>query len=280
MARTRLRRLLAAAGIVAAAAVVPGALAAVLVAPHAVFMDHRTRTGQLQLHNTGTRPEEISIELRFGYPAADSTGRVQVTLTDSPDSTEPSAAAWVRAFPKRLVLGPGERQVVRLLATPPAGLPDGEYWSRIVVSSRAAQTRAQTADSGVRTGIDVELRTVLSLIYRKGKVTTSIAVDSLRASVEGDSVVVMARLARGGSGAFIGNAVFTLADSAGAPLGEWVRAVAVYRSDTRRFVLPRDGLPPGAHRLRLELNTDREDVDRRDLLHVAPVRDSLPLTLP
>jgi hypothetical protein len=279
MARSHPRTAIVAGALVAAALTLPPVLDAVLVAPHAVFMTHRVRTGQLQLHNTGTRPEEVTIELKYGYPAGDSTGRVQVQLTDHPDSTEPSAAGWVRAFPRRLVLAPGERQVVRLLATPPDGLDDGEYWSRIVVTSRAGQTRAQAADSGVTTGIDIQLRTVLSLIYRKGPVATAIAIDSLRASGDRDSLVVLARLDRGGNGAWIGNAVFTLADSAGAPVKGWTYAVAVYRSDARRFMLPLDSVGPGAYRLRMELNTDRNDVDRRNLLQTPPVLDSLELEI-
>lgn len=279
MARSGLRPLLATAALAAAALALPGVLDAVLVAPHAVFMTHRARTGQLQLHNTGARPEEVTIELKYGYPAADSTGRVQVQLTDQPDSTEPSAAGWVRAFPRRLVLAPGERQVVRLLATPPDGLADGEYWSRIVVTSRGGQLRAQTADSGVTTGIDIELRTVLSLIYRKGTVTTAISVDSLAAAADGDSLVAVARFERGGNGAWIGNAVFSLVDSAGATVRQWTQAAAVYRSDTRRFVMPLDGLPPGGYRLRLQLDTERTDVDRRHLLPSPPVADSLPLEI-
>lgn len=275
MLRIRLRPLLTTAAVVGTLTVLPAALEAVLVAPHAVFMNHRSRTGQLQLHNTGTKPEEVIIDLQYGYPAADSTGRVQVQLVENPDPAEPSAAGWIRAFPRRLVLAPGERQVVRLLATPPAGLPDGEYWSRIVVTSRAAQSRPQAADSGLTTGIDIELRTVLSLIYRKGTVSTSIAVGDFTAAAEGDSLVAVARLERGGTGAFIGNAVFTLTDSTGRPVREWSNAVAVYRSDTRRFVLPLDSVPAGGYRLRVELNTAREDVDRRHLLPVAPVRDSL-----
>lgn len=279
MARSRPRSLAFAAALAAVALALPAALEAVLVAPHAVFMTHRARTGQLQLHNTGTRPEEVTIELKYGYPAADSTGRVQVQLTGAPDSTEPSAAGWVRAFPRRLVLGPGERQVVRLLATPPDGIADGEYWSRIVVTSRGAQVRAQAADSGVTTGIDIQLRTVLSLIYRKGRVTTGIAVDSFTAGGDRDSLVATARLERGGNGAWIGNAVFTLADSTGAAVRDWTNAVAVYRSDTRRFVLPLDSVAAGSYRLRIELNTDRSDVDRRHILQAPAVVDSLDIEI-
>lgn len=280
MARSILRSLFAGSALAAAALTLPPVLEAVLVAPHAVFMTHRVRTGQLQLHNTSSRPEEVTVELKYGYPASDSSGRVRVELTDEPDSTEPSAARWVRAFPRRLVLAPGERQVVRLLATPPEGIPDGEYWSRIVVTSRAGQVRAQTADSGVTTGIDIELRTVLSLIYRKGAITTAIAADGLTAEADADSIVTLVRLERGGNGAWIGNARFELADSSGAVVRDWNHAVAVYRSDTRRYVLPTDSLPAGSYRLRLELNTDRDDVDRRHILQAPSVLDSLEVTLP
>ncbi len=96
----------------AALALSPVFLEAILVAPHAVFMDHRSRTGQVFLVNTGDSPEEVSIELKYGYPATDSTGTVFIRLIDQPDSTEPSAAAWIKAYPRRAVLAPGQRQVV------------------------------------------------------------------------------------------------------------------------------------------------------------------------
>ncbi len=71
----------------------PVLLEAILVAPHAVFMDHRSRTGQVFLVNTGDAPEEVDIDLRFGYPDADSNGTVFIRLIDQPDATEPSAAS-------------------------------------------------------------------------------------------------------------------------------------------------------------------------------------------
>ena len=99
--------------------ILPVVLSAVLVAPHAVFIDHRSRTGRITLANPGTEPEEIEIELKFGYPETDSAGNPYVKLIDEPPPGAPSAAGWIRAFPRRVRLEPGQRQVVRLLATPP-----------------------------------------------------------------------------------------------------------------------------------------------------------------
>ena len=106
--------------------ILPEVLKAVLVAPHAVFMSHRERTGEITLINTSDEPEEVTVELQFGYPDGDSAGGVLVRLFDKPESHHPSAAEWIRAFPQRMRLAPGQRQVVRLFATPPADLHDGD----------------------------------------------------------------------------------------------------------------------------------------------------------
>ena len=108
----------------------------VLIAPHAVFVDHRTRSGSLTLYNPGTEAVEVEVSTIFGYPVADSTGQLVLHIDSMPGSSEPNAAPWIEAFPRRVTVAPLQRQVVRILARPPADLPDGEYWSRLVVAAR------------------------------------------------------------------------------------------------------------------------------------------------
>jgi len=276
----RFRRLAAiVAGATAALAVWPLVVQAILVSPHAVFMDHRTRTGQVYLVNTSDTPEEVSIELAYGYPATDSTGTIYIRLDDHPDSTEPSAAGWIKAYPRRAVLAPGQRQVVRLLATPPAGLPDGEYWSRIIATSRGSKVAMVGADSGVSAGLALELRTIISLSYRKGPVQTGLVVSGLRASQEGDSLVVWLDAARTGNAAFLGSADFQLVDGRGRVYGEWNSPLAVYHPLSRRYVFPIDSVPPGRYTFRLNASTQRTDLDQRNILPAEPVQRSVELEL-
>src|SRR5688500_4430590 len=107
--------------------------AAVSVSPMAVYLDQRTRTGTITLYNAGTRPEEIGVEFAFGYPQSDEAGNITVPITDTVPAGEPSAVGWLQAFPRRLVLQPGQRQVVRIMIRPPEGLEEGEYWARALV---------------------------------------------------------------------------------------------------------------------------------------------------
>jgi hypothetical protein len=263
----------------AALAVAPVLLEAILVAPHAVFMDHRSRTGQVFLVNTGDAPEEVTVDLKYGYPATDSTGTVFIRLIDQPDSAEPSAAAWIKAYPRRAVLAPGQRQVVRLLATPPAGLPDGEYWSRIIATSRGSKIAVVGGDSAVSAGLSLELRTIISLSYRKGAVHTGVAVNDLRATREGDSLVVWFGAERQGNAAFLGTLALQLVDAADKARDQWESPVAVYHPLHRRYVFPLDSLPAGRYTLRMSLTTARNDLDPRNILPAEPVRRTVDVEL-
>jgi len=250
---------------------------AVLVAPHAVFIDARTRTGQVYLINTGTTAEEVTIETRFGYPDTDSAGGIFVRLIDDPPAGSPSAAAWIRPFPRRVVVQPGERQVVRLLAQPPQDLPEGEYWTRLVVTSRGAQVAVQGGDSVVRAGISLVVSTIISVTYRSGQVQTGIRLDDFRAEDAGDSLVAWVGLTRQGNAAYLGTTWIRLRDAAGRVVREWDTPTAVYYSLHRRFAFPLDSVPPGSYTAQLEVSTPRGDLPAGSVLPAPPVEQALPV---
>lgn len=267
----------AAACAVAALGLWPVIADAVLVAPHALFLGDRSRSGEVYLVNQGTTPEEVTIELQFGYPETDSAGDMRIRLVEEPGPDEPSAAAWLRAYPRRVRIPGGERQAVRIQATPPADLPDGEYWSRLIVTSQQPQPpTAVGGDSAVRAGITFALRTITSVTYRKGKVQTGLRLDSLSASPAGDTLVTWIGLAREGNAAFLGSLRFELRDQGGAVVREWgPTQIAVYYQLLRRFELPVDAVPPGAYTLHALVSTAREDIAPSYILPAAPVADSV-----
>ena len=83
----------------------------------------------------------------------------------------PSAAGWIEAFPRRMTIPPLQRQTIRLLARPPQGLADGEYWSRLIISAKGGSVPVTGIDStsNINVGLTLEVRTIIPLIYRKGK---------------------------------------------------------------------------------------------------------------
>ncbi len=268
---TTLLRILLVAAAVGAAFALP--LESVVIAPTALYVGDGSPTATLTLHNPSSVPEEVSIEAVFGYPTTDPDGALYLHL-DADGSDPRSAAPWVRAFPRRTVVGPGERQRVRILVDAPPDTPDGEYWSRLVVTSRGQRVGVEGGEgrAGVQVGLDLEVRTILALTYRKGTVATGIRVEDLHPVLTEDSLVLRPRLIREGDGAYIGRLRVRLVDPSGREVGSWTEQVAVYRDHHRRLGYPVGSLPPGEYRVDLELTTEREDVPAGFRLATPPVR--------
>ena len=254
----------------------------VLVAPHAVFIDHRTRSGWVQLHNPTNEPTEISVEAIFGYPITDSLGQFELRTLEQPDSTWPSAVRWITAFPRRAVLQPLARQTIRLLVTPPPEVGDGEYWARLVITAKSAAPPVSRADTGtdITVGLNLEVRTVIPLLYRKGNPATGIVLSDLRASLETDSLMVRSRLTRTGKAAFLGTVRGTLTAADGSVAGRFEDPVSVYLDIDPRFTIPRAGLKPGRYRLTVEVVSERSDIAADQVLPTPPARATIDLIIP
>jgi len=252
-----------------------------MVAPHAVYVDHSTRSASITLYNPGATSVEIAISSIFGYPITDSAGQLALFTPDSLDPSMPSAAAWIEAFPKRMLIAPLQRQTIRLLARPPQGLPDGEYWSRIVISAKGGTVPVTEADTGeIRIGLSLEVRTIIPLTYRKGALKTGLQVSDIQAAPSADSLTVRARLVRQGTAAYIGIARGALISPAGKTVASFQEPIAVYYQVDPVFTMSTAGIPPGPYRLRLQFATERPDITPDLLLRAPPVRDSLEVHLP
>lgn len=281
MSRSSTTRMIRAALLFAAVLLVAPLAEAIVVAPHYAFLDHRTRSAVIYLHNPATEPEEISISFVFGYPASDSAGNVTIKVIEQPADDDPSAAGWIRAYPRRATVGPGETRAVRLLAQPPADLAEGEYWARAVVHSRGAEVPVTFPDSGgVQVGLRLEVRTVVPVTYRNGNVNTGIVIANVDRVVNGDSLVAKVGMRRSGNAAFLGTLHVTLLDATGAVAAEARTAVAVYRDLLKRVSLPVSDLPPGDYTLHVRVDTERSDLEPELVLPAQPLETTLEVHLP
>ncbi|HEX6134111.1 MAG TPA: hypothetical protein VFZ24_09110 [Longimicrobiales bacterium] len=266
--RTRRRAI---AGVVVLAALLSGAAAlrAVSVSPMSIFMSHSNRTGTITLYNPNPLPEEIEVSFAFGYPQSDSAGEVSVPLAEIAPAGEPSAVSWLRAFPRRLVLQPGQQQVVRILAQPPADLPDGEYWSRVLIVATGGRPPVeQQVQPDVRVAISMRTIIVASLNYRKGRLSTGIAVTGAEAVRTAAGIQFTLDMERQGAAAYLGRIRVELLDGDGRVLHEEEDVVSVYRMLRRRFTVP-----GGANvaRVRYTLETERPELGQSNIISAPTV---------
>jgi P pilus assembly chaperone PapD len=256
-------------------ALLPSTVRAVTVSPTALYLSARNPSALLTLINTSSRPEEIEISFGFGYPTSDSTGALQVRITDSAATGEPSATSWLRAFPRRLVLQPGQRQVVRVTVVAPPGLSDGEYWGRVLVKSRGGEPPIEQTQGQVHMQLSLETTFATAVFFQKGTMQTGVTATASAERVV-DGVQFSVDLNREGNAVYLGRVRAELFDASDRKLAEAEDVVAVYRGIRRRFVLRGDApLPTGPLKVRYVVDTDRPDLPATGPIRTAPISGSV-----
>lgn len=236
--------------------------------PNMVVVTHQTRSGSLTLLNTRAEPVEVELTVQYGWAGTDAKGQSNVVMPDTVGADEPDATKWVTIHPRRLTIAPQADQTVKFLVRPPAGLPEGEYWSRVVIRAKTgvAQVEKIGADTaGITVGLTMETRTVIPLFYRQGRVSAGVIISNVRAErTAADSVTLGADFLRDGNAAWLGTVTASLLDASGKVVATTVRNHAAYKSTSPRYTLPVAApLPPGPYTVRFDLRTERADVQRQ-----------------
>lgn len=244
--------------------------AGILVAPTVVFISDLNRTGRLEVQNTSNEPREVTIRLAYGLPQSDSVGNVFVQLQDSNITDPRSAVDWVKPFPRKVLVPPNGTQVIRLVARPPQGLADGEYWARIVVTSRegASQLPAIQGEEQIATRLNMVMQTAIMLKYRTGDCATRIEIGESRAALTEAGAEIMLGLENKGNASYMGVLHCKVSDADGKAVAQREFNIAVYDRLTRRVDLEFDrSLFRAPFTANLKVTSEgRTDVAREDML--------------
>lgn len=205
------------------------AIAQISVAPLAYELGTTKRNTEMFIANNSNTRQEVIVEARFGIPQNLEDGTVGIVFPDSLNGTEPNAAPWIRFFPRMLQLEPGEQQTVRMLVQPPANLPDGEYWSRIVVSQEPVSTSPSDTTGALVARLNVRIQTVLGFLYRHGSVSTGLEASVSSVETLSDALVLKFDTIRLGNAAYLGQLDVTLKDSNGTVVATANEIVTVYQ---------------------------------------------------
>lgn len=254
----------------------------ITVSPGHLFLNSVHRTITISALNDGDDEREVWMEVKFGYETSDDSGKIFV-LIDSAAVDEPSAAGWIECYPRRFNLKPGESQTVRIMARPPAGLSDGEYWSRVIVASKTRLTaqKSTVAPTGTKPGFTIIYQQSVPFHYRVGNVTTGVTIDSLTTALSDTSLNVVTQIGRTGNAAFWGSRTLQLLDNTGTSVYKVTRNAGVYKR--MKFIdhISRSAVPAGEYTLSVVFSSEgRSDVTKRDLIKAAPVRSAVSVTIP
>jgi len=233
--------------------------AQVTVAPVTLHMSNADKNGYIVVkNNSKTASWEVSILMKFGYPASDSSGRTFIFFPEKENESDPSAVDWISFFPRKFILKPLEEQTVRISAKP-KGLADGEYWGRPVITSHPVISIDSENGENINAGLGVEFRTVIALNYREGYVYTGIKFDTLTAVCENGKFIIKSNFSREGNSAYLGNLVVKIFDESGKKVKDLRQDISVYYSLKKTVEISAEKLPKGKYTVEASINTDRDE---------------------
>ncbi len=238
--------------------------AGVMVAPTSVIMSENKRTGRITIQNPSDKPKEVTIKFAFGLPQSDSLGNIRINLQDSAITDPKSCVGWIKTFPKKMILQPRSRQVVRLVAKPPQDLADGEYWCRIIVKAQEGTTTIPTAgaDDKITTKLNMIMQTVLVCKFRTGNLISKLDVTDTEISRSDSAVTVAIEMENKGNVSYVGILEVNLKDAYGKDVASDQIDLAVYTNLTRRVLLPYDKVK---HREPFSVEVNISNEGRSDL---------------
>lgn len=254
----------------------------VIISPYVVYMDEQNKFGSMIVQNESLEPYEISISFIFGYPISDSLGNRTMNYVQSPTKEMPSINNWVKAFPKKFILQPKERQTIRLMIRPPMGIAPGTYWTRIVTSSSPVESDIDSTTSGVSAKLKFVLNQVTTAIYRKNEANTNLSVTDPQLVLDTNNTYqLLYPLKREGNSPFFGFFNLKIFDELNQIILDERDYLSVYFDLIRNYVLPNESFKSGNYRAEFEIEfNEKEDIPESKLGAIPNIINKFEFSIP
>jgi hypothetical protein len=253
--------------------------AQVAVAPPIVFCSPDHRFGDLNIENRTTVPQEVSVEFTFGYPSSDSLGTMNMQYGDTATEKELSLKPYLKLFPKKFVMQPGDKQIVRIAANVPVSCKDGFYWTRVITTSAEQQGHVDTVRKDVTTKLNYIFRQVTTAAYQKGGLTNGTTITGKGVSKNNAGTLILWYINKDGNAPYFGTATAKIFDANGALVDEIKETIAVYVSMMKRSILTKD-LPAGTYTVDISLAPQRNDIPADQIRYCSAYEKRFTVVLP
>lgn len=160
-----------------------------LVAPIRVVFDDSKQREDLNLSNIG-RDTAVYLISFVHYKMQEDGGFQQ--LSDTDPLPTPRSDTYLRVYPRRVTLAPGESQLVQLQYRRDASMKDGEYRSHLYFRADKNTAPLGIEDTRDTTRLSVSITPIfgisIPIIIRKGSTTTTIKLSDLSVKAVNDTV--------------------------------------------------------------------------------------------
>jgi hypothetical protein len=240
----------------------------VVVTPYIVMIDDKNKFGTFTVVNETNESEEVTVNFKFEYLKSDAAGDV---FFDSSADNMNNLTPWIKAFPKKFVLNPGEKQIVRMTVDAPAGLSKGTYWSKIVTSSQKQEKFIDTSGN-IKARINFVLNQITTVLYKNQKYESQIDFLNADVNVDSESVNILSNVSVKGDQPFYAQFGYKIYDSGNNVAYENVEFLGLFFDMIKKYKFPVSTLKPGNYTAEITIASDLGvDIPKTDKGQIQPI---------
>jgi P pilus assembly chaperone PapD len=159
------------------------AIAQLTVIPPRVVLSSTERSGEVEVKNPMNKPVIINVRLHYSVMRTDSLYQAYRDTVERGTPGERSAVGFLRVFPKQFTLNPGEARRVKVLASPPPEIADGEWMARLEVNGTPVEKpeNLEIDTTKLETKLNYTYAYNLPVLFRKGQLETGLEFDAVKA---------------------------------------------------------------------------------------------------
>lgn len=245
-----------------------------LISPKRVVFEGNKQKAELSLMNTGADTATFSVSFR----QYDMTEDGKLVLIEKPDSTKMFADRFLRVFPRKVTLAPGEGQTVILQLRRKAEMKDGEYRSHLWFRDEkdyAALAKKDTSklDSNqLSVSVIAVYGMTIPIIIRTGEVNTGATLSDLQIERKDTMNSLKLTVNRTGNISISGKLTIEYVPESGKPIQVGMTNVAIYTNITKRNVTVKlnntQGLDLGRGKLKVSFSS-ADDAVKKEVYSVS-----------
>lgn len=156
------------------------AAANVTVTPQRVVLEGNLRSQKLTLLNTGDKVGEFRVNVEPVY--INEAGRYEKII--NPNQEQLKTTRLFRVSPRKVLLKPGESQIVRVNSRKPSDLAKGEYMAALTIKptdieDKNQDTSTKRAPTQSTVSVEMQVSVTLPLILRQGELDANISISEV-----------------------------------------------------------------------------------------------------
>jgi hypothetical protein len=251
----------------------------VRVMPQFLFLNYPEKSVKLSITNPSDVANEVSISVKYGYHISDDSGHVRIDFPEKLLADDRSAVEWVKPYPNRFILPPNETQFVRILVSPPVSLQEGEYWARIVITSKKEVVVNKKAATAPTPGLELVPQLLVPFHFRYGNAQTGVDIfKPISYDITKNVLTTTFHLQKQGNASYWGTLNCRLLNG-GRQVLTAQKNLVIYKNLSVNVPFDISSLQAGDYTLEATATTKRKDVDKKYIIVSTDQKWTLPIII-